>query len=194
MKRALLFIAAFFASSLVDGAAHAARVTDHADLTVDIDPTGASVCHFTDSGPVDVRGCNDAEKLTLSNVRALEPNAFAALVLHYPAYQTSITVTKAAAQHGAPDLAAYRQNMQTRMTGTRMQLADAPRLIPGQNGVSIIVSAIRNPELDLVTRTLEVRAHGATYRILFSVAGPHANEVAALAERTAKTVIARPAQ
>jgi hypothetical protein len=75
-----------------------------------------------------------------------------------------------------------------------MQLADAPRLIPGQNGVSIIVSAIRNPELDLVTRTLEVRAHGATYRILFSVAGPHANDVAALAERTAKTVIARPAQ
>ena len=190
MKRALFFVAAFLAPNQ----AHAARVTDHADLTVDIDHTGASVCHFTEAGPVDVRGCNDAEKLTLSNVRALEPNAFAALVLHYPGYQTSITVTKAAPQTGAPDLAAYRHAMQTRMAGTRMQLADAPRLIPGQNGLPIIVSAIRNPELDLVTRTLEVRARGATYRILFSVTGPHAQDVAALAERTAKTVVARPAQ
>ena len=192
MKRARILVAAlaFFAPNQ----AHAARVTDHTDLTVDIDPAGASVCHFTDAGPVDVRGCNDAEKLTLSNVRALEPNAFAALVLHYPGYQTSITVTKAAAQHGAPDLAAYRQNMQSRMAGTRMQMADAPRLVQGQNGLPIIVSAIRNPELDLVTRTLEVRARGATYRILFSVTGPHAQDVAALAERTAKTVVAHPAQ
>jgi hypothetical protein len=189
MKRALAFTLFFLATP-----ANAARVTDHADLTVDIDHSGASVCHFGESGPVDIRGCNDAEKLTLSNIKALEPNAFAAIVLHYPAYQTSITVTKAAPQHGAPDLAAYRQNMHARMAGTRMQLTDAPRLVQGQNGLPIIVSAIRNPELDLVTRTLEVRARGATYRILFSVTGPHAADVAALAEKTAKTVVARPAQ
>jgi hypothetical protein len=192
--RAIGFLFATGAMTL-SSPSHAARVTDHADLTVDIDSSGATVCHFSDAGPVDARACSATEKLTLSNLKAFEPNAFAALVLHYPSYQASITVTKAAPQRAvaAADLAGYRQNMQSKMAGTRMQIAEAPRLVQGQNGLPVVVSAIRNPEVDVVTRTLEVRARNATYRVLFNVAAPHAAEVATLAERTAKTVVAGPA-
>jgi hypothetical protein len=192
--RAIGFLFATGAMTL-SSPTHAARVSDHADLTVDIDSAGATVCHFSDTGPVDDRACSAAEKLTFSGLKQLEPNAFAALVLHYPSYQASITVTKAAPQRAITqtDLAGYRQAMQNKMAGTRMQIAEAPRLVQGQNGLPIVVSAIRNPEVDVVTRTLEVRARNATYRVLFSVAAAHAAEVANLAERTAKTVVARPA-
>jgi len=196
MKPRTLFV---LAAMTLSSPADAARVTDHGELTVDIDSAGATVCHFSDAGPVDDRACSAAEKLTFSNLKQLEPNAFAAIVLHYPAYQASITVTKAAPLHSmspahvVEDLAAYRQGMLNKMAGTRMQLAEAPRLVQGPSGLQIVVSAIRNPEVDVVTRTLEVRARTATYRVLFSVAAPHAAEVATLADRTAKSVVARPA-
>ncbi len=192
--RALGFLFALGTMTL-SSPSHAARVTDHGELTVDIDSSGATVCHFSDAGPVDDRACSAAEKLTLSNLKQLEPNAFAAIVLHYPAFQTSITVTKAAAQRAvtAGDLGAYRQNMLNKMAGTRVQLAEAPRLVQGQNGLPIVVSAIRNPEVDVVTRTLEVRARSATYRVLFSAPSAHAAEVSTLVDRAAKTVAAHPA-
>jgi hypothetical protein len=192
--RALGFLFALGAMTL-SSPSHAARVTDHGELTVDIDSSGATVCHFSDAGPVDDRACSAAEKLTLSSLKQLEPNAFAAIVLHYPAYQASITVTKAAAQRAVAvgDLPAYRQSMLNKMAGTRVQLAEAPRLVQGQNGLPIVVSAIRNPEVDVVTRTLEVRARTATYRVLFSAPSAHAAEVSTLVDRTAKTVAARPA-
>ena len=198
IRRAFGFLFALSALTLAPPA-DAARITDHADLAIDIDATGAKVCHFSDKGPVEAASCTPEERVTLGNLALLEPNAFAALVLHFPSWQASIVVTRSAplrsmsAAHLTADLAAYEQGMRSRMAGTSVRITEAPRLVRAANGVQVIVSAIRNPTQSFVTRTLEVRARSATYRVLFSTEDRHAAEVAALSDRALRSVVAAPA-
>lgn len=179
--------------------ADAARITDHGELAIDIDVPGATVCHYSDKGPVQAAACTPQERVTFSNLTLLEPNAFAAMVIHFHAWQASVVVTRSAPLHSltparvSQDLAAYAQGMRSRMAGTNLQITEAPRLVHAANGLQVIVSAIRNPTQSFVTRTLEVRARTATYRVLFSVEDHHAAEVAALSDRALRSVVARPA-
>jgi len=177
--------------------ADAARVTDHGDLAIDIDAPGTSVCHYSDRGPVDAAACTPQERVTFSNLALLEPHAFAALVIHFHAWQASVVVTRSAPLHSmtpalvTQDLAEYARGMRDKMAGTNVRIAEAPRLVQAANGLQVIVSSIHNPAQKIVTRALEIRAAGATYRVLFSGAEDHAAEVTALSDRALRTVVAR---
>jgi len=181
------------------GPAYAARVTDRGEIAIDIDATGATVCHYSDSGPVDGAACTPQERVTFGNLKQLEPNAFAALVVHFGTWQASVTVTRTTALHSitasrvTEDLQAYTQGIRDKIAGTQMQISEAPHLVHASNNVQVIVSALRNPTIGIVTRTLEVRALHATYRVLFSVAESRAADVVLLADRSVRTLVARPA-
>jgi predicted DNA-binding helix-hairpin-helix protein len=184
---------------LVTGPAYAAHVTDRGEIAIDVAAPGTTVCHYGELGPIDGTSCTPEERLTFSNLKRLEPNAFAALVVHYGTWQASITFTRTTALHSmtdahiSEDLAAYAQGMRDRMVGTQMQISEAPHLVRASNNVQVIVSAIRNPSAGIVTRTLEIRALHATYRVLFSAAEGHAADAATLADRSVRTLVARPA-
>jgi hypothetical protein len=183
----------------VAASANAARVTDRGELAVDIDAPGTTICHYSDTGPVDAVACTPQERVTFTNLKQLEPNAFAALVLHYATWQASITVTRTTALHSmtqgrvAEDLQAYAQGMRDKIAGTQMQIVEVPHLVLSSSNVQIIVSALKNPTLGIVTRTLEIRALHATYRVLFSGADSHLADLSALADRAVRTIVARPA-
>jgi hypothetical protein len=202
MLRAMRALGIFLAAAAVTFAspAGAARIVDRGDLAIDIDATGAKVCHYNDKGPVDASACTPQERVTLSNLQMLQPNAFAGLVLHFRAWQASIIVTRNAPLHSMTegripeDLAAYARGMRHHMVGTSIQITEAPRLVRARNGLQVIVSAVRNPTQSFVTRTLEVRARNATYRVLFSVDERHAAEIRALSDRAIRSVVARPAR
>jgi hypothetical protein len=194
MRRLLALLGLAFA--LVTTPARAAHVTDH-EIAIDIAAPGTTICHYGEAGPVDATACTPQERVTFSNLKRLEPNAFAALVVHYTSWQASVTVTRTTALHSmteervGEDLAAYAQGMRDRMSGTQMQISEAPHLVRAVNNVQVIVSAIRNPSLGIVTRTLEIRALNATYRVLFSAAESHAGDAAVLADRSVHTLVAR---
>lgn len=196
--RAFGFFLAAAAFTLASPAG-AARVTDRGDLAIDIDAPGATVCHYSDKGPVDAAACTPAERVTLSNLAQVEPNAFAALVLHYRSWNASIVITRTAPKHSmtpslvTQDLAEYARGMRDRMAGTSVQIAEAPRLVRAPNGLQIIVSSIRNPSQGVITRALEIRARSATYRVLFSGNEARTADVNALSDRALRSVVAHPA-
>jgi hypothetical protein len=197
MRAHLLAVAA--ATLTFAGPARAARVTDRGEIAIDIEAPGTTVCHYSDTGPVDAAACTPQERVTFANLKQVEPNAFAALVVHFGSWQTSVTVTRTTALHSmtsarlAEDLQAYTQGMRDKIAGTQMQITEAPHMVHAGSNVQVIVSALRNPTLGIITRTLEVRALHATYRVLFSAAESHASDAAALADRTLRTLVARPA-